>query len=118
MGEIEATDDSGATVSLEPGTLQVLLPGEDVKFSSPADVGGGYEAFQYRTLLSVSASLGRPRLKGDIQAVQGCNWRQSTVIWANRTGGLEGGHGTCGRFRCLVTARLLQVSTALAAENP
>ena len=46
MGEIEATDDNGATVSLEPGTLQVLLPGEDVKFSAPADVGGGYEAFQ------------------------------------------------------------------------
>ena len=60
MGEIEATDASGATLSLEPGTLQVLLPGEDVKFSSPADVGGGYEAFQYRTLLSVSASLGLP----------------------------------------------------------
>ena len=38
--------------------MQVLLPGEDVKFSSPADVGGGYEAFQYRTLLAVSASLG------------------------------------------------------------
>jgi lambda family phage portal protein len=60
MGEIEATDDSGATVSLEPGTLHVLLPGEDVKFSSPADVGGGYEAFQCRTRLSVSAPLGLP----------------------------------------------------------
>ena len=40
MGEIEATDDSGATVSLEPGTLQVLLPGEDVKFSSPGETQG------------------------------------------------------------------------------
>ena len=69
MGEIEAIDDSGATVSLEPGTLQVLLPGEDVKFSSPADVGGGYEAFQYRTLLSVSASLGLPYhlVTGDVR---------------------------------------------------
>ncbi len=34
MGETLATDDGGATVSLEPGTLQVLLPGEDVKFST------------------------------------------------------------------------------------
>ncbi|MBF0562473.1 MAG: phage portal protein [Alphaproteobacteria bacterium] len=40
--------------------MQVLLPGEDVKFSSPADVGGNYEAFQYRTLLAVCAALGVP----------------------------------------------------------
>jgi hypothetical protein len=52
MGEAEADPDGAAIASLEPGTMQVLLPGEDVKFSSPADVGGGYEAFQYRTLLS------------------------------------------------------------------
>ena len=57
MGEGEADLDGAAIASLEPGTMQVLLPGEDVKFSSPADVGGGYEAFQYRTLLAVSASL-------------------------------------------------------------
>ena len=39
LGETEVTEDGTATASLEPGTLQVLLPGEDVKFSSPADVG-------------------------------------------------------------------------------
>jgi len=44
MGEIEATDDSGANVSLELGTLQVLLTGEDVKFSSPAVVAVGPDA--------------------------------------------------------------------------
>ena len=38
--------------------MQGLLPGADVKSSSPADVGGGYKAFHYRTLLAVSASLG------------------------------------------------------------
>jgi hypothetical protein len=32
--------------------MQLLLPGEDIKFSDPADVGGSYEAFQYRTLLA------------------------------------------------------------------
>jgi lambda family phage portal protein len=53
MGEAEADPDGAAIASLEPGTMQVLLPGEDVKFSSPTDVGGGYEAFQYRTLLAV-----------------------------------------------------------------
>jgi hypothetical protein len=37
MGEAEENPDGAAMASLEPGTLQVLLPGEDVKFSSPAD---------------------------------------------------------------------------------
>jgi hypothetical protein len=35
MGEAEADLDGAAIASLEPGTMQVLLPGEDVKFSSP-----------------------------------------------------------------------------------
>jgi lambda family phage portal protein len=60
MGEVEDTGEGIGIASLEPGTLQVLLPGEDIRFSSPADVGGGYEAFQYRTLLAISASLGLP----------------------------------------------------------
>ena len=33
LGETQVADDGTATASLEPGTLQVLLPGEDVKFS-------------------------------------------------------------------------------------
>jgi lambda family phage portal protein len=45
---------------LEPGLLQPLADGEDITFASPADVGGNYEAFQYRTLLQVSAALGMP----------------------------------------------------------
>ena len=45
---------------LEPCQLQMLDDGEDITFSSPADVGGSYEAFQYRTLLQVSAALGMP----------------------------------------------------------
>jgi lambda family phage portal protein len=45
---------------LEPGTMQTLLPGEDIKFSDPADVGGSYEAYQYRQQLAVFAALGIP----------------------------------------------------------
>ena len=45
---------------LEPGTMQTLLPGEDVKFSEPADVGGSYEAYQYRQQLALYAALGIP----------------------------------------------------------
>jgi lambda family phage portal protein len=45
---------------LEPGTMQTLLPGEDIKFSEPADVGGSYEAYQYRQQLAMFAALGIP----------------------------------------------------------
>ena len=75
-----------AIASLEPGTMQVLLPGEDVKFSSPADVGGGYEAFQYRTLLAVSASLGLPYhlVTGDVRQANYSSLRAELVEFRRR----------------------------------
>jgi lambda family phage portal protein len=62
---IDGLDDSapqqGIGLSgLEPGTMQTLLPGEDIKFSEPADVGGSYEAFQYRQQLALYGALGIP----------------------------------------------------------
>ena len=78
--------DGTAIASLEPGTMQVLLPGEDVKFSSPADVGGGYEAFQYRTLLAVSASLGLPYhlVTGDVRQANYSSLRAELVEFRRR----------------------------------
>jgi hypothetical protein len=40
--------------------MQLLLPSEDIKFSDPADVGGGREAFQSPTLLVCCAAMGVP----------------------------------------------------------
>jgi lambda family phage portal protein len=51
---------SDALLPLKPGQLQVLEDGESITFSSPSDVGGNYECFQYRTLLQVAAGLGLP----------------------------------------------------------
>jgi lambda family phage portal protein len=116
MGEIEATDDSGATVSLEPGTLQVLLPGEDVKFSSPADVGGGYEAFQYRTLLSVSASLGLPYhlVTGDVRQANYSSLRAELVEFRRRVEQLQ--HGVLAHQLCRpVWARWLETAVLSGA---
>ena len=53
--EVEQT-----VADLEPGTMQVLNPGEKITFSNPADVGGSYEAFQYRMQLAIAAGLGVP----------------------------------------------------------
>ena len=100
MGEGEADLDGAALASLEPGTMQVLLPGEDVKFSSPADVGGGYEAFQYRTLLAVSASLGLPYhlVTGDVRQANYSSLRAELVEFRRRIGQLQ--HGVLAHQFC------------------
>ncbi len=100
MGEIEDEGTGIGIASLEPGTLQVLLPGEDIKFSSPADVGGGYEAFQYRTLLSISASLGLPYhlVTGDVRQANYSSLRAELVEFRRRIGQLQ--HGVMAHQFC------------------
>ena len=122
MGEAEADLDGAAIASLEPGTMQVLLPGEDVRFSSPADVGGGYEAFQYRTLLAVSASLGLPYhlVTGDVRQANYSSLRAELVEFRRRVGQLQHGvlvHQLCRPVwrRWLETAAL---SGALDLDDP
>ncbi len=100
MGEVEDTGEGIGIASLEPGTLQVLLPGEDIKFSSPADVGGGYEAFQYRTLLAISASLGLPchLVTGDVRQANYSSLRAELVEFRRRIGQLQ--HGVMAHQFC------------------
>jgi len=43
-----------------PGASVELYPGEKVQFSNPGGSGGGYEPFQFRTLLQLCAALGIP----------------------------------------------------------
>jgi len=66
---VTAADDAGtATLELQPGTIQVLADGEDVRFSEPTEVGGSYEAFQFRSLCSISVAVGLPyhTVSGDL----------------------------------------------------
>jgi lambda family phage portal protein len=53
-----AEDDN--EIELSPGLVTRLDAGEEVTVGQPADSGGTYEPFQYRTLLQVSAALGIP----------------------------------------------------------
>jgi lambda family phage portal protein len=100
MGAVEDAEDGTGIASLEPGTLQVLLPGEDVKFSNPADVGGGYEAFQYRTLLAISASLGLPYhlVTGDVRQANYSSLRAELVEFRRRFSQLQ--HGVMAHQLC------------------
>ncbi len=76
-----------AVSALEAGTMQVLLPGEEVKFSTPADVGGNFEAFQFRQLLRIAVGLGVPYhgLTGDMTRGNFGNTRASSLDARRRT---------------------------------
>lgn len=56
----ESDEDGQRVLDLQPGSVTMLAPGEEIQTSAPADVGQTYEPFQYRTLLQVSAALGVP----------------------------------------------------------
>jgi lambda family phage portal protein len=59
----DISEDGGSgdrVMDVQPGQVVMLEPGEQIQTSAPADVGGSYEAFQYRTLLQIAAALGVP----------------------------------------------------------
>lgn len=86
VNEAKAAGEEIATPGLEPGTMMNLLPGEDVRFSSPADVGSSYEPFQYRTLLQVCMGLGIPyyELTGDLKQANYSSLRSGMVAFRRR----------------------------------
>lgn len=58
-------------VALEPGTMQELLPGEEVEFSSPPDGGNNYPDFMRQQLMAAAAGAGLPYelMTGDMREV-------------------------------------------------
>jgi|GEM_PF-65878 len=83
---------------LETGTMQKLDPGEDVRFSDPAEVGSSYEPFQYRNILAASAGMGVPYMAvtGDVEKANYSSSRQGLVEFRNR---LEQLQHTCIVFQ-------------------
>jgi lambda family phage portal protein len=71
MGEAEHNEQGVAMVGLEPGAMQLLDSGEDVKFSEPSDVCGNYTAFIRQQLCSIAAGMGitYEQLSGDLTEV-------------------------------------------------
>lgn len=85
--------DGVATVTLEPGSAQVLLPGEDIATAAPADVGPNYEAFQYRQLVRICSSLGLPyaSVTGDMVRANYSNQRAALLEMRRRMEALQYG---------------------------
>ena len=74
------------TTTWTPGTMQVLLPGEDVKFSDPADVGGQYAEFMRTQLRAVAVAIGvtYEQLTGDLSGVNYSSIRAGMVEFRRR----------------------------------
>ncbi len=72
--------------TLQPGIVVDLLPGEDIKFSTPADSGGNYDAFEYRMLCRLASGFGVPyaSMTGDLRSANYGSIRAGLVQFRRR----------------------------------
>ncbi len=86
MGEGLSDDNGVALAGLEPGTLQILEPGEDIKFSQPADVGSSYAEFMRQQFRAVAAAMGitYEMLTGDLTQVNYSSIRAGLLEFRRR----------------------------------
>ena len=86
MGEGTANAEGIALAGMEPGTLQILEPGEDIKFSDPADVGGSYAEFLRTQFRAVAAAIGitYEQLTGDLTGVNYSSIRAGLLEFRRR----------------------------------
>lgn len=88
QGAIDKAESEGVTggIALEPGATVDLEPGQDIRFAEPADVGGSYEAFQYRNLLRQAAGFGVPYadMTGDLRQTSYGSMRGGLIAFRRR----------------------------------
>lgn len=79
--EAAVNADGAVQTAMEPGAMIKLLPGEKITFSEPADVGGNFEAFQYRmgTRVAAGVRLPYPSVSGDLTKSSFANSRVSLI---------------------------------------
>ena len=93
MGESAADVNGVAMAGMEPGTLQILGPGEDIKFSAPADVGSSYAEFMRQQFRAVAAAMGitYEMLTGDLTQVNYSSIRAGLLEFRRRCEVLQHG---------------------------
>ena len=93
MGEGAADASGVALAGMEPGTMQILEPGEDVKFSQPADVGASYAEFLRMQFRAVAAAMGvtYEQLTGDLTQVNYSSIRAGLLEFRRRVESLQHG---------------------------
>ena len=90
-GDSVFDEEDNGLLPLEPGLLQLLNPGQDIKFSEPADVGSNYEAFQRRVLLAASSAMRIPyhMVTNDVSGANYSSLRASLVDYRRRIGQIQ-----------------------------
>ena len=93
LGEGLPNPNGVALAGLEPGTMQILEPGEDIKFSQPADVGGSYSEFLRMQFRAVAAAMGvtYEQLTGDLTQVNYSSIRAGLLEFRRRVEALQHG---------------------------
>src|SRR5690606_6930663 len=93
MGEGLPDVQGTALAGLEPGTLQILEPGEDIKFSQPADVGSSYAEFVRQQLRAWACALGITygMLAGDLRQVNYSSIRAGLLEFRRRCEAIQHG---------------------------
>ncbi|WP_052954875.1 phage portal protein [Microvirga vignae] len=83
----DAEDAGGAALAgIEPGSMQVLLPGEEIEFSNPTEVGGMYEVYMRQQIRFVATAVGLlyEQLSGDYSDVNDRTWRAAVTDFRRR----------------------------------
>ena len=92
-GGFDGTRDGAGNLEggLEPGTLKILAPGQDVRFSDPAKVGAEVVSFLTITAREIAAGLGVPyeALTGDLSGVNYSSIRAGLVAFRRRAEALQ-----------------------------
>jgi lambda family phage portal protein len=93
LGEGLSDANGIALAGMEPGTMQMLEPGEDIKFSQPADVGGSYSEFLRMQFRAVAAAMGvtYEQLTGDLTQVNYSSIRAGLLEFRRRVESLQHG---------------------------
>lgn len=87
----DGTTSDAVEPSLEPGTLRVLKPGEDVRFSDPGAIGAEATAFLRVTAREIAAGLGLPShvMDGNLADANYSSLRAGLVEWKRRVEALQ-----------------------------
>ncbi|GLK71286.1 phage portal protein [Ancylobacter dichloromethanicus] len=101
---------------LEPGTLKVLAPGQDVSFSDPAEIGQEAIEFMKVTAREIAAGLGIPyeQLTGDLSGVNYSSIRAGLVDFRRRVEALQ--YGVLVFQMCRPTWRRFVTAEVLAGR--
>lgn len=91
FGGAPSADGSAIDASLEPGTMKLLTPGQDVRFSDPAEIGSEAIEFIKITAREIAAGLGIPYevMTGDLTSVNFSSIRAGLIEFRRRVEAIQ-----------------------------